>query len=407
MNIDFSAVAHSKQEDARHVLDQLNKIDSAYSSGDKKLASTLCKENRAKITKSIEELIGTSLERQIEIGKFPNGVWLSTCYKVLSEFAEPFVPKNHFDQEFFELIKTTRATDYAGLFKIVWNSVSAFKKQYPKDYKRGFENYFSTFPLWGALNPERGDYEALKGRAVVLKQHSYDFVSLYRRFPDYLSKRTLTAILLNWLYIDTGELTEVKSIFPDYYEPDIFPDNKDDIFVDVGAYTGDSIQNYVKYYGTDYKKIYAYEITRNSCEKMSLNLKDLHDVEIRRKGVGEKAGEMFLSASASDPSANQISDGASGEHIDIVALDDDIPEGFTFLKMDIEGAEYNAIKGCEQIIRRCRPKLAICVYHGYDDIWRIPALIDRIEPNYTFYLRHNGGNLVPTEFVLLCKPDEK
>ena len=93
--------------------------------------------------------------------------------------------------------------------------------------------------------------------------------------------------------------------------------------------------------------------------------------------------------------------------MDIVRLDDDLPDGFTFLKMDIEGAEYNALLGAEQTIRRHSPKLAICVYHGYDDLWRIPALIESFNPNYTFYLRHNGGNLIPTEFVLLCKPNDK
>lgn len=398
MNIDLSRLSPQKREAAQGILDLLNDMARADTAS--------YKENREKITKDIEKLIGSSLEKQIEISKLSDEAWHSTCCRILSEFADPFVPKNKYDLTFHQMIELAFENDSDGLFKMIWDSVCNLRKQSEETYK-SFVNYFARFPLWGTLDPDRNEFDTLRRRADVIKQHSYDFMWLYRRFPDYLSKYTLIAILLNWMSMDTAYLHVVKSIFQDYYEPDIFPDNKDDVFVDIGAYIGDSILNYVNCYGTDYKKIYAYEITQDSCEKMRQNLKNLHDVEIRRKGVGDKAGEMFLSVSASDLSANQLSDSSSGERVEVVNLDDDLPDGFTFLKMDIEGAEYDALLGAEQTIRRCRPKLAICVYHGYDDIWRIPALIDSIDPNYTFYLRHNGGNLIPTEFVLLCKPIEK
>lgn len=125
---------------------------------------------------------------------------------------------------------------------------------------------------------------------------------------------------------------------------------------------------------------------------------------ICNKGAGSAPGELFLSQST-DASANQLSaEETSGQRIRVVPLDDDLPEPVTFLKMDIEGAEWDTLLGCQRIIAEEHPKLAICVYHGYDDLWRIPALIDSIYPNYEFYLRHYGGNLNPTEFVLLCRP---
>lgn len=405
MTIDFSKLDPQKAQSAQRILDQLNEIDAAFAN-DTRTASALCKEKRGKIIKSIEGIIGTSLEKQIEISKLPNRVWLNTCFKVLSETADPFVPENKYDRLFLSIINNSRSADYDTIFKIIWQSVVKMKEQNIQNYN-GFVEYFAKFPLWGTLDPDHRDYDTLKRRAAVLKQHSYDFMYLYRKFPDYLSKETLLAILLNWSITDTGLLKTVKSIFPDYYEPDIFPNNKDDIFVDIGAYTGDSILKYVDTYGTDYKKIYAYEITERSCEIMRGNLTNLHDVEIRHKGVAEKAGEMVMNSSVTDLSANRLSEKSSqnqGERVEVVTLDEDLPDGFTFLKMDIEGAEYNALRGAEKTIRRCRPKLAICVYHGYDDIWRIPALIESIDPNYEFYLRHNGGNLIPTEFVLLCRP---
>lgn len=130
-----------------------------------------------------------------------------------------------------------------------------------------------------------------------------------------------------------------------------------------------------------------------------------HNIYARRKGAGSKKTKMFVNDSHSDSSANTVSGKGDNEHtVDIVRIDDDVEETPTFIKMDIEGAEQDALKGCENTIRKHHPKLAICIYHGYEDIWKIPSIIYEMNPDYKFYIRHNGGNLVPTEFVLLCKP---
>lgn len=403
MNMDFSNLEAPKRELAQEIFSSLTAFEAAHATPHT-VDSSQIKSERSRITKQLEALCECSLEQQIEIGSLSNGAWLCTSYRILSEAAEPFVPENKYDKDFIELIKVYRSTSSDDLLEVILQSVLKMKEQNEPAYN-SFVEYFARFPLWGTLDPAHRDYDTLRRRAIVLKTHSYDFLWLYRRLSDYLSKRTLTAILLNWTVIDLAELVKIKSIFPDYYEPDIFPNNKNDVFVDIGAYTGDSVLSYVRSYGDGYKKIYAYEISEKSCMSMQRNLADLHDVEIRKKGVGKAAGEFFLNVSVSDQSANQLSDSMNsvGERVEVVALDEDLPDGFTFLKMDIEGAEYDALRGSEQTIRRCHPKLAICVYHGYDDIWRLPALIDRYNPDYKFYLRHNGGNLIPTEFVLLAK----
>ena len=370
-------------------------------------------EGRQAVTRQIETALEDTLARRINAGALPDAEWLGVMYRIAEQLADPFQPQNAYDREFLNLLDYIWKNSEATLVQQMKSVLHKWKKSpEERDAYKFFVSYFEKFPFWGTLHPERGDFDTLRRRAVVLKRHSYDFLWLYRRLDDYLSKRTLSAILINWAVLDLNYPQKVKSIFPDYWEPDLFPDNRDDLLVDVGAYVGDSIAQYVRIYGDSYKKIYAYEVSPESCETMRANMEKmaLHDVVIRNKGAGSQRGELFLDRNAADASANQLSAvEAAGQRIEVVPLDEDIPETekITFLKMDIEGAEWDTLLGCGRIIAQDHPKLAICVYHGYDDLWRIPALIESMNPDYEFYLRHYGGNLIPTEFVLLCRPKEK
>ena len=71
--------------------------------------------------------------------------------------------------------------------------------------------------------------------------------------------------------------------------------------------------------------------------------------------------------------------------------------------MDIEGAEFKALNGCKEHIKNDSPTLLISIYHGFDDLIRIPKLIKSFNKNYNFYLRYYGGNIFPTEIVLVAK----
>lgn len=360
---------------------------------------------KRRVEKILEQELAVNLTEEIDVKGIADEDWLFTMRHILAEIKEPLFCENWYDKDFHNLLSYIWKSSKKDLLAHMKHNLEVLKMKNPSIYQ-GFVEYFTKFPLWGSFSPNEGDDTTLELRVEVLKRHSYDFLWLYKRMNDALSRRTLYAILLNWALLDFDEIAKVKSPFIDYYEPDIFPNNKNDVFADVGAFVGDSIESYVKVYGTEYKKIYAYEVSEDSYKKLCENTAELPNVETRKKAVGSKTDTVYLEKNTEN-SANRVTDASEeNEPIEMVALDEDISEEITFIKMDIEGAETDALYGARKSIENTHPKLAVCVYHGYDDLWRIPSVIDKMNPNYNFWLRHYGGNLIPTEFVLLCKDKE-
>ena len=90
----------------------------------------------------------------------------------------------------------------------------------------------------------------------------------------------------------------------------------------------------------------------------------------------------------------------------VVRIDDDIQENVTFIKMDVEGAECEALRGAERQIRANKPKLAISLYHKTTDLLEIPKIIRSYIPEYKFYIRMSPGAVpFPTEYILIAITD--
>lgn len=359
------------------------------------------------------------------------GVEIGDSYRALAAAYPGIKVSNETDVSFLTLMNQIGSLTLCELISSMKKSLDVLSND--RAAYQVFVGYFDRYHFWGALKPEEQIFEVLENRAASLKEHRDDYLWLYGRLADYRSKRVLYAILANWFELDLKHLAQVKEPYVDYFDTDIFPDNHDDVLADVGAYIGDTVKAYVETYGADYKRIYCYEVTPETTELLERNTASLENIEIRQKAVSDGPGFITLDANSQDASANRtdgriggggISDvstdggsdgGADGctngsadggsEQIKVetVTLDDDISEPLTFIKMDIEGMEQAALRGCENQIRANHPKLAICTYHNYEDIWKIPRMIDAMDPSYQFYMRHYGGNLIPTEFVLLAK----
>ena len=159
-----------------------------------------------------------------------------------------------------------------------------------------------------------------------------------------------------------------------------------EVFVDAGCYDGMTSIRFSEWSKKD-SKVYAFEPDVNNREKCQVNL-EKSGIEYTIIPKGAWSEDTTLRYKGNMGGSSTVSE--DGEEIIEVTTIDKVmgDENPTFIKMDIEGSEYQALIGAENTIKRCKPKLAICVYHKPEDIWELPELILKFNPEYKLYLRH-------------------
>jgi len=230
----------------------------------------------------------------------------------------------------------------------------------------------------------------------------YDW--LYNRLEDDISKEVFTHLIQYRIMPDISFIAQAyDGENHQYFDKNIVNCDENEVFVDCGGYIGDTTEDFISNY-VNYKKIYLYEPLKENYDICIKNLSQYPNVKIFQSGVGEKNTQMNFSGNGA--SGGFTLDCSDSESVSIISLDEEIDEKITFLKMDIEGFEIPAIIGAKNHIKNDSPKLAICTYHVISDIWEIPKLIDVINSNYRFYLRHYMENR-NWETVLYAIPREK
>jgi FkbM family methyltransferase len=247
----------------------------------------------------------------------------------------------------------------------------------------------------------RGHY-----RTSLLREHHADLAWLLDRVADDESRAYLEALIRVRWTMDPSQSrrnTHVRSQYL-YDGPGTSPQPGDTI-VDCGAYTGDTARDFLDRLGGR-ASIFALEpfpANFARLEGLAATLPSGALIPIKAAAASAK-GTATLTAPGEDASMYP-SLGAAGPIGITVALEtlDDLFRDQTvdYVKMDIEGAEADAIRGATRLIVRDQPTMVIASYHRPDDLWAIPRLVESIDPGFRLYAGHNHGTVHEVEFYFV------
>lgn len=159
----------------------------------------------------------------------------------------------------------------------------------------------------------------------------------------------------------------------------------DQIFMDLGCYDGVDTIRALDLWKEENINVYAVEPDQENYRICRDKLKQYKEVTLINQGIGGKKGrESFIEGGEGARFSN-----TGGMMVEIDTIDNIVGKNAVgFIKMDIEGYEEEALEGGRETIQRCKPVLAVCIYHKRSDVWKLPLRILELNDNYCFYFGH-------------------
>ena len=249
---------------------------------------------------------------------------------------------------------------------------------------------FFSFARWsGLLLPEVRFWSGFTDHTAA---HLHELAWLRNQLADERSVEVLDRLVQFRLHADVSALHGFTDLQSQQYFEDFLELRRDgESFADVGGYDGATTAQFLQTCpGATH--CWCFEPHPQNRRLIESRFQDDQRVSVIGCALAEQAGTATM---AGEGSVAAIS--ASGTlSIPVRTLDSLQLPHLTWLKMDIEGSEVSALKGSEETISRCRPRLAICVYHQAGDLWEIPRLVLGIDSRYAVYLRHYTEGVVET-----------
>jgi FkbM family methyltransferase len=225
-----------------------------------------------------------------------------------------------------------------------------------------------------------------------------EYEKIYNLLEDDKSKEVFTKVLNFKMTFDFDFMEGFTNNHEEqYFDKEIIPNIKNINFLDGGSYVGDTLPQIIKNF-PDYNKIYCIEPNNLHINIAKRNFPNQENIEFIHCGLGNK---KELNVQDKQEAQNNCEHDYQATSIN--TIDNIINEKIDFIKLDIEGAEQDAIKGAEQTIKEYHPILAICVYHKAEDWYKVPQLILSIRNDYKVYLRHYMEGIYETVMYFIPK----
>lgn len=228
------------------------------------------------------------------------------------------------------------------------------------------------------------------GKQEYILNNINSFSTVFERLADEKSKKVFKN-LLNYKMTYKDFYIEEIADENQYFDEELFSFPEDVTFVDAGCYVGDTLDSFLKFTKGSFGRVICLDPVDKNIEATVNYIKkhNIKNADVFRIALSDTKKVMYFESQ--NNMAARVNENGS-ERIECDSIDNICKEkGYEkidFIKMDIEGAEIEAINGARETIKKYKPILAICVYHKEDDFYTIPNLINAIEPSYDLYFRH-------------------
>ncbi len=210
------------------------------------------------------------------------------------------------------------------------------------------------------------------------------FAEIESILADELSKKTYRNVINFKLTGNPNYLYDCE-VSPESPFSDFFKLGDNETFVDLGAYSGDTVKEFLSLTNNSYNEIIAVEPDLKSFKRLLKNSENTKNFTAVNSCIGKEAGTCFLSSGRGRGSSKA----ESGIETPITTLDALLEnKNPTYIKFDVEGEELNAILGGAKVIKNKKPKMLISAYHRSEDLITIPKAVLNINKDYKVYVRH-------------------
>ncbi len=209
--------------------------------------------------------------------------------------------------------------------------------------------------------------------------------SAYALLSDEQSRRVYKSILKFYYTGEISLLDEITTAKSEAFD-NILKLGNNEVYVDLGAYNGDTIDEFLHYSKGEYRKIIAFEPNSKNFEKLKKNCGNLKNTDLWQLGAYSKNTFLDFNNKAGRNSA--ISE--NGTKTRVATVDSVLcGSSASYIKADVEGADYETLLGMKNTLKNFKPKLNFSAYHRFEDIFKLPLLVKELNPTYKIYLRHH------------------